>query len=124
MIIIDPFLFCLSVVRSLKKFYSLQYKNFFSVNISQVSDLKILVNISYFQLYMTSFNSSPPLDVKGIFLNICKAFDRVHVPHDGLIYKVKCIGINGMFLKLIASVLEGRFERVVLKVKHPHGSQC
>ena len=73
---------------------------------------------------MTSFNSSPPLDVKGIFLNICKAFDRVHVTYDGLIYKVKCIGINGMFLKLITSVLEGRFEGVVLKVKHPHGSQC
>ena len=63
---------------------------------------------------MTSFNSSPLLDVKGIFLNICKAFDRVHVWHDGLIYKVKCIETNGMFLKLITSVLEDRFERVVL----------
>ena len=46
-----------------------------------------------------------------IFLDISKAFDRVW--HDGLIYKVKCIGINGMFLKLI-SFLENRFPRVVL----------
>ena len=47
-----------------------------------------------------------------IFLDISKAFDRVW--HDGLIYKVKCIGINDIFLKLISSFLENRFQRVVL----------
>ena len=47
-----------------------------------------------------------------IFLDISKAFHRVW--HDGLIYKVKYIGINGMFLKLITSFLENRFQRVVL----------
>ena len=46
-----------------------------------------------------------------IFLIISKAFDRAW--HDGLIFKVKCIGINGMFLKLIR-FLENRFPRVVL----------
>ena len=45
-------------------------------------------------------------------MGISKAFDRVW--HDGLIYKVKSIGINGMFLKLITSFLENRFQRVVL----------
>ena len=35
----------------------------------------------------TSFDCSPPLDVRGIFLDISKAFDRVC--HDRLIYKVK-----------------------------------
>ena len=59
-----------------------------------------------------SFDCSPPLDVDGIFLDISKAFDRVW--HDGLIYKVKCIGINDIFLKLISSFLENRFQRVVL----------
>ena len=33
---------------------------------------------------------------------------------DGLIYKVKSIGINAMFLKLITSFLRNRFQRVVL----------
>ena len=32
----------------------------------------------------------------------------------GLIYKVKCIGMYGMFLKLIPIFLENRFQRVVL----------
>ena len=59
----------------------------------------------------TSFDCSPALDVRGIFLDISKAW---HVWHDGVIYKVKCIGINGMFLKLITSFSENRFQRVVL----------
>ena len=45
-------------------------------------------------------------------MDISKAFDRVW--HDGLIYKVKCIGINDIFLKLISIFLENRFQRVVL----------
>ena len=45
-------------------------------------------------------------------MDISKAFDRVW--HDGLIYKVKSIGINGMFLKLITSFLKNRFQRFVL----------
>ena len=59
-----------------------------------------------------SFDCSSPLDVTGIFLDISKAFDRVW--HDGLIYKVKSIGINGIFLKLITSFLKNGFQRVVL----------
>ena len=34
--------------------------------------------------------------------------------HDGLIYKIKCIGITGNSLKLIESFLSNRFQRVVL----------
>ena len=44
-----------------------------------------------------SFNCNAPLDVRGVFLDISKTFDRVW--HDELIYKIKCTGINGMFLK-------------------------
>ena len=90
----------------LKKFDSVQYMNFFkkmifSVNISLVSELQIYVNISNFQLYdiYTSFDCSPPLDVRDILSDISKAFDSVWL--DELIYKVKCIRINGMFLKLM-----------------------
>ena len=36
-------------------------------------------------------------DVRGIFLYISKAFDSVW--HEGLIYKMKCIGITDMPLK-------------------------
>ena len=40
-----------------------------------------------------------------------KTFDRVW--HDGLIHKIKYIGINGMLLKLIKTFLENKFQRVV-----------
>ena len=39
-----------------------------------------------------SFDCNAPLDVRGVFLDISKAFDRVW--HDELIYKIKCTGIN------------------------------
>ena len=89
-------------------------KMIFSVNINQVSDLQILVYISYFQLYLTFvhllivFDCNPPLDVRGIFLDISNAFDRVC--HNGLTCKIKCIRINGMFLKLITGFFENRFQ--------------
>ena len=41
-----------------------------------------------------------------------KAFDRVW--YDSLIHKIKCIGMNGMLLKLIKSFLGNNFQRVVL----------
>ena len=46
-----------------------------------------------------SFDCNTPKDVRGIFLDISKAFDRVW--HEGLIHKMKCISITGMHLKLL-----------------------
>ena len=58
-----------------------------------------------------SFDCNPPKDVRGIFLDLSKAFDRVW--HDGLIYKSNHTGITGN-LKLIESFLSNRFQQVVL----------
>ena len=46
-----------------------------------------------------SFDESPPIDVRGIILDISKVFDKVW--HKGLIYKLKSYGISGNILKLI-----------------------
>ena len=46
------------------------------------------------------------------FLDVSKAFDRAW--HEGLIYKIKCMGITGLPLKLIQSFLNNRLQRVVL----------
>ena len=46
-----------------------------------------------------SFDESPPIDVRGIFLDIFKTFDKVW--HKGLVYKLKLRGISGNLLKLI-----------------------
>ena len=59
-----------------------------------------------------SFDCNPPRDVRGVFLDISKAFDRVW--HEGLIYKIKSIGVTGLPLELIQSFLSHRFQRVVL----------
>ena len=62
-----------------------------------------------------SFDCNSPRDVRGIFLDISKAFDRVW--HEGLIYKVKCTGVTGLPLELIQSFLSHRFQKVVLNVQ-------
>ena len=59
-----------------------------------------------------SFDCNPPNDVRGIFLDISKAFERVW--HEGLIYKMKCIGMTGMPLKLLQNFLQNRHQRVLL----------
>ena len=60
----------------------------------------------------SSFDCYPSLEVRGIFLDISKAFDRVW--HEGLIYKIQSTEISGTALKLIKSFLSGRFQRVLL----------
>ena len=59
-----------------------------------------------------AFDCNPSLEVRGVFLDISKAFDKVW--HDGLIYKLKRNGITSDLLRLIESFLSDRYQRVVL----------
>ena len=59
-----------------------------------------------------SFDATPPLEVRSVFLDISKAFDKVW--QEGLLYKLNSIGILGKFYKLMESYLSNRFQRVVL----------
>ena len=63
----------------------------------------------------TSFDCYPTLEVRGVILDISKAFDRVW--HDGLIYKIKSVGISGPLLKLIENFLSNRYQRVLINGK-------
>ena len=58
------------------------------------------------------FDESPPIDARGIFLDISKAFDKIL--HKGLIYKLKSYGIPGNLLKLVENYLTDHKQRVVL----------
>ena len=69
-----------------------------------------LISITY-EIY-PSFDANSSLEVRGVFLDISKAFDRVW--HEGLIYKIKCMGVKGDLLALIESFLFERQQRVVL----------
>ena len=59
-----------------------------------------------------SFDCHPPADIRGTFLDISKAFDKVW--HEGLIFKLKTYGIDGKLLKLLENYLVDRQQRVVL----------
>ena len=60
-----------------------------------------------------AFDANPSLEVRGVFLDLSKAFDKVW--HEGLLYKLKSNGINGNALQLIKSFLHKRCQRIVLK---------
>lgn len=55
------------------------------------------------------------LDVRSLYLDISKAFDRVW--HEGLVYKLMRCGVSEQLLFLIQSFLEDRKQRTVLNGK-------
>ena len=59
-----------------------------------------------------SFDASPTLEVRAVFMDISKAFDKVW--HEGLIFKLKQNGVSGTLLKLFQNYLNNRKQRVVL----------
>ena len=50
--------------------------------------------------------------MRGAFLDISKAFDKVW--HDDLIFKLKAHGVEGELLSLLENYLQYREQRVVL----------
>ena len=55
-------------------------------------------------------------EVRGVFLDISKAFDKVW--HDGLIYKLKQNGVAGDLLDTLTNFLKKRKQRVILNGEH------
>ena len=62
--------------------------------------------------YFGAFHCNPSLEVKAVFVDISKAFDKVW--HEGLLYKLKSMGISGELYNLLENYLSGRFQRVIL----------
>ena len=63
-------------------------------------------------------DTNPSLEVRGVFLDLSKAFDRVC--YESLMYKLNCLGVCGEFYGLIQSFLSDRFQRgVILKLRFP-----
>ena len=59
-----------------------------------------------------ALDSTKSLEVRAVFLDISKAFDKVW--HDGLIFKMRQNGISGKLLKLFQNYLSNKKQRVVL----------
>ena len=62
-------------------------------------------------LYKT-FDAYSTLKTRGVILDMSKAFDKVW--HQGLIFKLKSIGVSDSLLSLTESFLSNRFQRVLL----------
>ena len=54
----------------------------------------------------SNFDCDPPKDIRAVFLDISKAFDKIWLP--GLIFKIKSFGISGDLLELIENFLSNR----------------
>ena len=59
-----------------------------------------------------AFENFKSLEVRAVFLDISKAFDKVW--HKGLIFKLKQNGVSGKLLKFFESYLHNRKQRVIL----------
>ena len=59
-----------------------------------------------------AFDCNPSLEVRSVFLDISKVFDKVW--HEGLLYKLKSMGISGEPYNLLENYLSDRFKRVLL----------
>ena len=59
-----------------------------------------------------AFDCNPSLEVRSVFLDISKVFDKVW--YEGLLYKIKSMGVSGELYSLLESYLSGKFQRVFL----------
>ena len=59
-----------------------------------------------------AFEDTKSLEIRAVFLDISKAFDKVW--HDGLIFKLKQNGISGSLLKFFENYLHNRKQHMVL----------
>ena len=87
-------------------------KIIFNSLFKHLDDHNLLNNKRY--IY-TAFDTNLSLEVRGVFLNLFKAFDGVWL--EVLMYILKRLLICGKFYGLIHSFLSNRYQRVVLNGK-------
>ena len=77
------------------------------------STINQLLSITH--MIQSAFDFDPPKEVRSIYLDISKAFDKVW--HSGLIHKLKQNGIQGNMLHILSSFLTNRYQRTTLNGK-------
>ena len=68
--------------------------------------------IAITQETFAAFDFNLPLEVRSVYFNISKTFEKVW--HEGLLNKVKSLGISGELYNLLENYLSGRLQRVAL----------
>ena len=69
-----------------------------------LGDSCIVQSLSIIHEIQTAFDENLTVNVRGVFLDISKAFDKVW--HDGIIFKLKSYGVEGELLSLLKNYLE------------------
>ena len=77
------------------------------------ADSCITQRLSKIREIHTNFDNNPPLDVRGVFLNISKSFDKVW--HEGLLFKLNSYEVD--LISLLECYLTNRKQRFLLKVQ-------
>ena len=77
------------------------YQSSFRPNDSCIDQLILITHNIY-----GAFDANPSIELRGVFLDLSKTFDKVW--HEGLLYKLKSNKINGNALQLIKSFLHNR----------------
>ena len=55
---------------------------------------------------------NPALEIRSVFLDISEAFDKLW--HEGLLFKLRFMGISDELYNLLGNYHSGRFQRVIL----------
>ena len=69
--------------------------------------------IAITQKIFEAFDCNLSLEVRSVFLDISKAFDKVW--HEGMLYKLKSMGISGELYNLLENYLSNRFQSDIIK---------
>ena len=77
-------------------------------------DSSIAQLLSIIHEIQTAFDNNPAVDVRGVFLDISNRFDKVW--RDGLVLKLKSVGVEGELLSLLKN-LQNREQRIVLNAQ-------
>ena len=98
--------------KCLKELYIIPFSTIF-----KVIDFSQLPNLVFFQVIhvlpqllliiheiQTAFDENRTVDLRGVFLDISKAFDKFW--HDGIIFTLKAYGVEGELLSLLKKILK------------------
>ena len=69
----------------------------------------------------STFDNNPAFNVRGVFPDISKVFDKAW--HIDLLFKLKAYGVDGELLSLLENYLENHKQRVALNGQNSEGGK-
>ena len=93
-----------------KVIYNSLFNDFQSIRLLRLSQSGFILGesciaelLSIIREIQTAFDENPTVDVRGVFLDISKAFNKVW--HDRIFFKLKACGVEGELLSILKNYL-------------------